>query len=284
MVTKPDSPKGRHLRLSSTPVRELAIRNNLNVSQPQKVNSAESVQFLKSLNPDLFVVVAYGQILSRQVLEIPRIFSINIHASLLPRYRGAAPLNWALINGETQTGITIMKMQEGLDTGPIIMQRSAGIDQDDNCRTLEEKLCRLGPPLLLEALRKIKGNKFSLIPQDESKGVSFAPKLKKEDGLIDWSKPASSISNLIRGCIGWPGTFTYFKGKHLKIFTARAVTFDTKKCHPGEIIDIKKDGLLIATGKDCILIEELQLEGKRRMKAEEFVAGHKICVGDKLTG
>lgn len=283
VVTKSDKPRGRHLILSSTPVKEAAVKNELLVYQPETVNADESIEFLKSLNPDLFVVVAYGEILSRKILEIPRIFSINVHASLLPKYRGAAPINWTLINNETSSGITIIKMIEGLDAGPVILQKSIPIDSDDNANTLEEKLCQHGRQLLLEALEKIKNNNFSLTAQNES-GVSFAPKLKKKTGVIDWTKSAFEIYNLLRGCAGWPNVFTYCQGKQLKIFKAMIIPFDSGLHRPGEVVSIDKEGILVATGKDSFLIQELQIEGRKIMKAPEFVMGHKVKLGEIFGG
>jgi methionyl-tRNA formyltransferase len=281
VATRPDKPKGRHLILSPTPVKELAVKNNLKLFQPEDVNANDSIDFLSSLKPDLFVVVAYGEILSHKILEIPRIFSVNVHASLLPKYRGAAPINWALINGEKLSGITIIKMIEELDAGPVVLQKIIPIDDDDNAYTLEEKLSRHGAHSLLEALEKIKNNNFSLIAQNDAE-VSFAPKLNKKAGFITWSQSATGIRNLIRGCMGWPDAFTYFKGKQLKIFKVSVVPFDANKYHPGEVVSAGKEGLLVATGKDCVLIEELQIEGRRRMSAEEFLTGHKIYSGDKM--
>jgi methionyl-tRNA formyltransferase len=281
VVTQPDRPKGRGLKLSQTPVKEFSLKNGLSVFQPESINTQEAVGFLKKLNPDLFVVVAYGEILPKSVLDIPKIFSINVHASLLPKYRGAAPINWAIINGETSTGITIIKMDAGLDTGAIILQESINIDENDDAFILEEKLAKLAEPLLPESLERIKNKNFSLIPQDESK-ISLAPKLKKENGLIDWSKSAEQIKNLIRGCIIWPTAFTHYQGKRLKIFKAKAIPYITKGREPGEIININKEGITVVTQAGSLLIEELQLEGKRKMRVEEFISGHKIYIGEKF--
>lgn len=282
VITQPDRPKGRGLKVSYTSVKDVAVKNNLKVYQPTSINTAEAMEFLERLSPDIFVVVAYGQILSRKILDIPKIFSINVHASLLPRYRGAAPINWALINGEAKTGITIIKMDEGLDTGEVILQTSIDIDEDDDALSLQEKLGREGRPLLIETLEKIAGNKFSLTPQDESKGVSLAPKLKREDGEINWSNSAGSIRNLIRGCIDWPNAFTYYRNKRLKIFKAEVSQSDLKSGLPGVVIGVSKEGILLATGNAGLLIEEVQIEGKRRMGSGEFIAGYKIRMGEVL--
>lgn len=282
VVTQPDRQKGRGLVKAATPIKILALNKRLNFYQPDNVNSTQSIELLKSLQADLFIVIAYGQILSADILRIPKIFSINLHASLLPKYRGAAPINWAIINGETETGITIIKMNEKMDAGEIILQKKLDIDSNDTSVSLEEKLAHRGVGVLLECLDKIENKNFQILSQDESK-VSFALKLKKKDSLIDWGKSAADIHNLIRGCLDWPGAFTYLKGKMLKIYKASTVPAVSALKHlPAEIIHIDKNGILVATGKDCLLIEELQLEGRRIMKAEEFIAGHKICTGEIL--
>ena len=283
VVTQPDKKRGRGLSLGVTAIKELAGKLNLKIYQPENINMPEAIKLLKVLCADLFIVIAYGQILSPEILTIPKIFSINLHASILPKYRGAAPINWAIIKGERTTGITVIKMTKEMDAGPIILQKEIEISNDDTSIILEDKLSHLAAQLLLATLSSIENKNYSLIPQDEN-NVSFAPKLKKEDGQIDWSKPAGNIYNLIRGCINWPGGFTYYNGKLLKIYKAKV-----SSCGPqfassnlGEIIDISKEGITIATGKDNLIIEELQIEGKRRMRVEEFIAGHKILPGEIL--
>jgi len=230
------------------------------------------------------VVVAFGQILSRFILEIPRIMAINLHASLLPKYRGAAPINWALIRGETQTGLSIIKMEEKLDAGPIILQRSLDIKDTEDAQTLADRLSKSGSDLLLEAIDLIQTNKYKLITQDERK-ATFAPKLKKEDGLIYWDKSAQDIFNLIRGCAIWPSAFTHYQGKILKIHKAKPYntpSFEVSRLEelPGEILRISKEGIVVATGRENLLIQELQIEGKKRITASDFVSGYRISVGD----
>lgn len=282
VVTQPDKKKGRHLHLGVTDVKAMALQAGLKVFQPEDINSASSVELLKSLNADLFVIVAYGQILSQEVLEIPKIFPLNIHASLLPKYRGAAPINWAIIRGEKALGVTIMQVIRKMDSGAIIMQKEIAIHENDDAVLLESKLRDLGAELLLKAIQAIKNKDYELTPQDE-KRVSFAPKLKKSDGLIDWSRPALEICNLIRGALPWPGAFTHYQGKLLKIYKAKIVTSLGVKPQFGRIADISREGIAVITGKDLLVIQELQAEGKRRMKAEEFIAGHKICPGEKFS-
>lgn len=283
VVTQPDRQKGRGLHWEPTLVKNAALESGLKIYQPEAVNTNETIKFLKDLNPDLFIVISYGQILSGQILNIPKIFAINTHASVLPKYRGAAPINWAVICGEKTTGITIIKMIERMDAGPIIMQKIIQIQEDDTIVTLEDKLSKVASDLLIAGLNSIENNSYNLVPQDESK-ASFAPKLKKEDGLINWQSQAGDIYNLIRGVLSWPGAFTYYQGKLLKIYKAKVSRLACLPVcpSPGEIVQVSKEGIVVATGLDNLIIEELQLEGKRRMKVEEFMAGHKISMGDIL--
>ncbi len=296
VVTQPDKQKGRGLLFGGTAIKTIALGSGLRVYQPNNVNTSEAIEFLKSMDCDLFVVIAYGQILSLKVLGIPKILPINIHASLLPEFRGAAPINWALIKGKKTTGITIIKMTLGMDAGPMILQEMTDITTSDTAITLEDKLSKLAAKLILDSLISIKQNDYSLILQNESK-ATFAPKLKKEDGRIDWSKSAWDIHNLIRGCIVWPGAFAYYNGKLLKIYKAsvcpppplagsrrmrRGAARGGIRPLPGEIINVSKQGIVVATANEDLLIEELQIEGKRRMEAKEFIIGHKISAGEIL--
>lgn len=283
VVTQPDRQKGRGLSLSPTAIKKVGQDAGLQIYQPHRLNTPQTLKLLKDLKPDLFVTAAYGQILSQEVLDIPRIFSLNIHASLLPKYRGAAPINWAIINGEKTTGVTIIKMSKDLDAGPIILQETYDIAGEDTAISLEENLSKVGARLLLDSLKAIENNNYNLIPQDEDK-ASFAPKLKKEDGRINWNGSAYSICNLIRGCLPWPGAFTYYNGKLLKIYKVKVCQLTGLPVSrlPGEIIAVSKEGIIVATGAQNLIIEELQLEGKRRMKVKEFIAGHKISPGDSL--
>ncbi|MDD5431422.1 MAG: methionyl-tRNA formyltransferase [Candidatus Omnitrophica bacterium] len=280
VVTQPDRKKGRGMHLEPTSVKALAIEHGLEVYQPDDINTNESGSFLNKFKPNLFVVVAYGQILSEEVLKIPSVFSINAHASLLPKYRGASPINRALINSEVKTGVTIIKLTKNMDAGPIIAQEEILIKNEDDSIILGEKLSKLSAELLIKAIIAIENNKYELLEQDENK-VSFAPKLKKDDGLINWSKSANQINDLIRGCLPWPGAFTHYNSKLLKIFRAEVGSIQNLDL-PGKIIEISKEGLRVSTSKDSLIIKELQIEGKRRMKVEEFIAGHKICVGEML--
>lgn len=284
VVTQPDRAKGRSLKIEPTAVKAVALEVGLKVYQPQKINSDAAVRLLKEINPDLFVVISYGQIISGQVLGIPRIFAVNIHASYLPKYRGASPINWAVIYGENTSGITIVKMTEALDAGPIILQEEMAIEDSDTALTLEEKLSKKAPELLMRSLKLIEDNAYSLSPQDESR-ISLAPKLKKDDGLIIWKKSAREIRNLIRGCLGWPGAFTHYKGKLLKIYKASVVQPSSLPAFQlqGKVLNVSKEGIEVVTGDGILRIEELQLEGKRIMRAGEFITGHKIC-SDEIFG
>ncbi len=281
VVTQPDKKRGRHLHLALTDVKVKAKQAGLEVFQPENINSLAAQEYLKRFLADLFVIVAYGQILSQAILDIPKLFALNLHASLLPKYRGAAPINWAIMRGEETTGLTIMRLTRKMDSGPILMQKKVAIDKGDDSITLEDKLRSLGAKFLLEALREIKNNTYKLTDQDEKKAV-FAPKLKKDDGYIDWARPAPEIYNLVRGSLPWPGAFTYYKGKLLKIYRARCLeSFKPQGAfRSAEVARVSKDEIIVLAGKGALAIEELQPEGARRLSAKEFISGHKIKTGD----
>lgn len=281
VVTQPDRKKGRGLHLEETCVKKVAGEEKLDIYQPLNINSPDSVKFLKNLNADLFAVISYGQILSEEVIGIPKIFTLNLHASLLPKYRGAAPINWAIINGEKNTGVTIMKVAKQMDAGPVLLQRTLEIKDNDTNLTLQNKLSEAGCGILLEALRLIELGKYKMTEQNP-KEATFAPKLKKEDGQINWKLTAKQVFDLVRGCVGWPGAFTHYKGKTLKVCKASACRLVGMPAgrFAGEILETKKNAIVAATGQGNICIEELQLEGKRKMTAEEFIAGHKIKPGE----
>ncbi len=284
VITQPDKSKGRGLTLAATPVKVFSLEHKLKIHQPANINNKEGIKFLKGLNADLLVVIAYGQILCEELLAVPRLMAINLHASLLPKYRGAAPINWALISGEKQTGISIIKIIKKMDAGPLIIQKPCSIEEEDTAVSLSDKLSRLGAGLLLDAVRTIANNDYNLTPQKEEQ-VTLAPKLKKQDGLIDWNKTALEISNLIRGCLDWPGAFSYYKSKLLKIHKAKPdfLLGQAASSAPGEIINAAKNGIIVATGRGNLIMEELQIEGKRVMSAEEFLSGHKVNAGEHLT-
>lgn len=282
VVTQPDKRKGRGLKLTGeTAVKEAALSAGIKVYQPEDINSPDALEFLKSQSADLFVVVAYGQILSQQVLDIPRYLSINAHASLLPKYRGASPISRAIICGETQTGISIIKMTPVLDAGPVMLQKVIPISAEDSNLTLEGRLRHLAAEVLVEAIGSIKSGSYKLTPQDKTR-ITVAPKLKKKDGLINWQQDAFTIHNLIRGSLGWPGAFTYSRGKSVKVFRAHPLPGYVHNRRPGEVLEAGKQGITVASGSGALVIEELQLEGKLRMSAANFISGCKIGPGEML--
>lgn len=276
VVTQPDRPGNRGVVVFS-PIKKYAIAHGIPFLQYEKIRS-EGVSDLKNLNADIFVTAAYGQILSREILDIPTYGIINIHASLLPKYRGSSPIQWALIKGERETGVTIMQTAEGLDTGDILLQKSIAISPSDTAGTLFDKLGILGAEALLEYLSALdKGNKIAPVKQDESKS-SYYPMLSKKDGEIDWSLSANEICNKVRGLTPWPGAFTRLGGKMLKIFGAQPCDLSGNKC--GEVIRSDKHSIIIACGQGSVSIGELQLEGKKRMSCADFVNGNKTAVGE----
>ena len=282
VVTQPDRKKGRHLLLNKTPVKRLAMKHNLFLLQPEKLNDPEFINSLKDLNADIFVVVAYGKILTKEILALPKVFSINIHGSILPKYRGAAPINWAIINGDKTTGVSIIKMNEYMDKGDIILQKTSGIDKNDTAITLSEKLAAIGAEALIEALKLIEDKNFVFTAQNEEK-VTYAPKLKKEDGVIDWKKDTRDISNQIKGLVPWPGSFTHYKGKIVKIFEAEALKTEIKGVIPGTIIDISREAICVAAGRDILRVKRLQPESGKEMTVAQFTAGHRIEKNSKFT-
>ncbi len=278
VVTHPDRKKGRHLLFSSSSVKSFAKERETEVFQPEILDEY-AIKYLEEKNPELFIVSAFGKILNKKILEIPKRFCINIHPSLLPKYRGAAPINWAIINGEKKTGVTIIKMNERMDAGDIILQEPLGIELSDTAITLEDKLSNLAAELLVKVLDLIENDDFLLTPQDESQ-ISFAPKLRKSDGLINWNQSAEDICNRVRGLILWPGAFTYWREKLLKIWISciEPDKFD----EPGKIIKISKEKIIVSCRKRSLGIKELQLESGKRLTVGQFIAGHKMMIGEKL--
>ena len=279
VVTQPDRQKGRRLKVSPPPTKVLAMTRDIPVYQPLDVSGKDSAAYLKKLNADLFVVVAFGRILKKEVLEIPKIYSVNIHSSLLPKYRGAAPTNRAIINGDKTSGVTIIKMNEKMDEGDIILKKEMAIDSDDTNITLSEKLATLGADALEEAIGLIESGPIKFIKQDDS-AVTLAPKLKKEDGLINWKESALNIHNKVRGLLPWPGAYTHFKGKVLKILRTEVLESGDDKGAGGEVVDIiKHKGIVVKTGEGRLLIKYVQIEAKRPFDTDAFLCGHKIGLG-----
>jgi methionyl-tRNA formyltransferase len=280
VVTQKDKKQGRHLLLKAPPVKVVAQRLNLTVLQPEDINSENFIRQIKSLEPDLFVVVSYGKILRDSLLSLPRLYSINLHASLLPKYRGAAPINWALLKGETETGVTVIKMNEKMDAGEIIAQAKVLISESDTAMSLGEKLENKGADLVIEVLRLIDSKKAQFIPQNDE-GATFAPLLKKEDGKISWNEPAVLINNKIRALQPWPGAWCLLNEKLVKLWKTKIIDVDSGKA-PGEITGINKEGIIVSLGKGSLLIEELQLSSGKRMMAQDFVLGHNLEKGVSL--
>lgn len=277
VVTKEDKPRGRGKEVTFTPVKEVALKHNLPVFQPHRIKDAEAIETLKKYEADVFVVVAYGQILSREILDMPKKICVNIHASLLPKYRGAAPIQWAVIDGEQYTGVTTMRMEDGIDTGDIIETITYELKSDETGGSLFDKLMELGGKLIVSTLEKIENGTATFTKQDDSNST-YAKMLNKKLGDIDFSMDAVSIERLIRGLNPWPSAYTSLNGKNLKIW--KAVTKeDEYEGQPGEIVYVSEDEMYIKTGKGVLGIIELQLEGKKRMYIQDFLHGNKIEKG-----
>lgn len=278
VVTQPDRPRNRG-RLQPTPVKSAAMELGLNVLTPEKVN--REVDALAALRPDLLVVVAYGQLLSEQVLGLAPLGAVNIHGSLLPAYRGAAPINAAIINGESESGVTIMYLDKGMDSGDMILSRRVAIDEDMTAGQLYDELSRLGTELLLEALPLIEAGTAPRVPQDHAR-ATFAPMLKKEDELIDWSLSARQVHDRIRGMDPFPGAYTLREGKRLKLWKSRLATLPKLDAAPGSVVAVAKEGVWVACGDQALLLTEVQPEGKSRMDAGAYARGYQIKKGVTL--
>lgn len=276
VVTQPDRAKGRGRRLAQPPVKELAMSRGIPVMQPAGIRTASFYEELSLLRPEAIVVVAYGKILPSAILKLPPLGCINVHASLLPSYRGAAPIQWAIIKGEEKTGVTTMLMDEGLDTGDVLLQEETWISDEDNAKTLSKRLSELGAYLLAKTLDGLR--KGSLKPRPQTGNPSFAPPLKKEDGRIDWSLPASRISGLIRGTYPWPGAFCYLNGD--RIVVVKVGVHDSEEVGPpGRIERIGPEDVLVSTGRGILSIIEVKPEGKNSMPAPSFMHGRRLNEG-----
>lgn len=280
VVTQPDKPKGRGKSLTYPPVKEVALEYQIPVYQPLKAKEEEFIETLRKLEPDIIIVVAYGQILPQTILDLPRYGCINVHASLLPKYRGAAPIQQVILDGEAETGVTAMYMEASLDTGDMLKKISIPIDTKETGGSLHDKLKALGGPLILEVLEELLNGTAVREKQDDGK-ASYVKILSKNQGHIHWEKKAEEIERLIRGLNPWPSAYTYLHGKILKIWEAELYN-DKADCRPGTIAGITKDGIIVGTGVGKLKLTVLQLEGKKRMSAEEFLRGYTIEVGTKL--
>jgi len=279
VYTQPDKPSGRGNKITFSPVKELALARGLAVFQPQRIKPPEALEQFQSHRADVAVVVAYGRILPATFLNAFSNGAINVHFSLLPKYRGAAPVNWAIVNGETETGVTTMKMDEGLDTGDILLQRSTAIGSDETAIALMERLSVVGAELLSETLREL--DSLKPVKQDTDL-ASLAPIMKKEDGLIDWKSSATEIADRVRGFQPFPTAYTYFQSKRLTLWQAGATESASDSFSLGEVVEAKGNELTISCGFGLLKIGELQLEGKKRMSTRDFLNGVKLKVGDRL--
>ena len=280
VVTQEDKPKGRGKEIQYTPVKEAAIRHGIEVYQPHRVKNEESVTKLRDYNADVFVVAAYGQILSKELLDMPKYGCVNIHASLLPKYRGAAPIQWSIIDGEDVTGVTTQMMAEGIDTGDILDVIEVEIDREETGGSLFDKLTVAGSEVILTTLKKLEDGTVTRTPQDHSKST-YAKMLDKKMGNIDFEKSAEEIERLIRGLNPWPSAYTVYNGKTIKIWKAEVSDKEYEGSY-GQIVDKTKKAIIIKTGKGALAITELQLEGKKRMTTEAFLCGAGFEIGEML--
>jgi len=295
VVTQPDKPKGRGKEMQMPPVKACALSHGIPVFQPMKIKAAESVETLRGYGADIFVVAAFGQILSEEILSMPRYGCVNIHASLLPKYRGAAPIQWAIINGEKTTGVTIMQMDRGLDTGDMLLKAEVAINETETGDSLHDKLAKEGARLIVEALSKIECGDMKPMKQNEEE-TCYAKMLQKSMGKIDWSRRAGELDCLIRGLISWPGAFTVYHGRNLKIWEEKAVSKDMfwgsdvdggtalqwENAEPGVVVKVEKDAFYVQTGEGVLKILAVQPEGKKRMPARDFLLGYPVKEGEKL--
>lgn len=280
VVTQPDRPRGRGGEIAVSPVKSAAIEAGVAVYQPEKIKSEAAYEFFQRIAPDVAVIIAYGQIVSQRLLDIPRLGWINLHASLLPKYRGAAPINWAIVNGETRTGVTTMQVSAGLDTGPILLTGETDIGPDEAAPELAARLAEIGAPLIVETLRKLDRGELALRRQDDSQ-ATFAPLLRKEDGRVDWSQAARAVHNRLRGLQPWPGAFTSFRGRTCHIW-GRPAQESKIAAAPGAIV-VSKEELAVACGEGTALrLELVQLEGRKRVTAREFASGARLQAGDRF--
>ncbi len=283
VVTQPDQPKGRDLKLQPSAVKELALAKSLPLLQPQRARDPQFIEQVRMLTPDIIVVAAFGQILPQALLDVPKFGCLNIHTSLLPKYRGAAPIQWAILNGDAETGVTIMKMDAGLDTGDILSEQRTAIGDEDTAQTLHDRLAQIGGELLVRTIpRYLTGE---IVPHSQPKeGATYARKITKEDGKLDWSQPARVLWNRVRGLTPWPGTYTFLQRSAAPVLLKiiRAEPFQMQADTPGEILSATRDGIAVACGEGALRIHEVQREGGKRLSAKHFLAGFPIQPGERL--
>lgn len=275
VVSQPDRPKGRGKKMAATPTKVVAEASNIPILQPTKIKTDEFTETLRSFNPDLIIVAAYGRILPPSILDLPPFGCINIHGSLLPRHRGAAPIQWAILAGDNEAGVTIMQMDVGMDTGAMLLPAAIPVNDDETAGGLFDKLSNLGGTALLQALDLLREDKLPPTEQDHSLATE-APPLKKEDGCIDWNKSAREIHCLIRGMDPWPTAYSFLEGKRFRFFSP-LVTESASSQNPGSIVQADKNGLLLATGEGTLLVREIQPEGKKRMSVEAYLCGQTLA-------
>ena len=282
-VTQPDKPKGRGKEMQYTPVKECALKHDIPVFQPIRVREAECIEELRKYNADIMVVVAFGQILPKEILEMCTYGCVNVHASLLPKYRGSAPIQWAIIDGEEVTGVTTMQMDEGLDTGDMLLKTEIPIELKETGGSLFDKLAQAGAKLCVETLEALQDGTVTPIPQGETT-TAYAKMLNKELGNIDWSKSAIEIERLIRGLTPWPSAYTNWNDKVMKIWDAEVSDIDVEmeEAKPGTIVKVEKDAFYVQTGEGLLKVCELQIPGKKRMDAGAFLRGYQVKVGEEL--
>ena len=278
VLTQPDKPRGRGQRLTVPPVKESAIGHNLPVFQPKRLSDPAVIEQIKRIHPEYIVVVAYGKIVPAEILRIPEKGCINVHASLLPEYRGASPVQWAIVEGRTYTGVTTMVMAETLDTGDILLQERLSIERDDTAGSLGIKLSEIGVRLLVRTLDGLDRGEIIPMPQDHAK-ATYAPLLRKEDGLIDWGAGSEEIFNRIRGFDPWPGAYTFYKGDRWGVWRGEVLETRDLSHSTGEIIRVQPEGIVVATGDGALKVTEIQAEGKRRMSVADYLRGHKVEKG-----
>jgi methionyl-tRNA formyltransferase len=282
VVTQPDKPRGRDMRLQPSAVKATAVRIGLPVLQPKRAREESFIAQVRELAPDLSVVVAYGQILPQSLLDVPKHGSLNVHTSLLPKHRGAAPIQWAILEGDSETGVTIMKMDAGLDTGPILAERKTVIASDETSQTLHDRLARIGAELLVETIpRWARGE---IVPRPQPEGATYARKIEKADGLINWEEPSEIILRKFRAFTPWPGAYTFLEvngaRRMIKILEAAA---DSLSGAAGAVLAASREGIVVGAGADSVRITALQPEGKKRMTTQEYLAGHPLSAGQVFT-
>lgn len=282
VVTQPDKPKGRGKTLLPTPVKEEAMKHDIPVYQPLKVRDPEFVEVLKNLAPDMIVVAAFGQIIPKEILDMPKYGCINIHASLLPKYRGAAPIQQAVIDGEKESGVTIMKMGTGLDTGDMISQAAVTLREDETGGSLFDRLAELGASLLIETVPSIENGTAVYTRQPEESPTPYAAMISKKMGLLDFKKSAEVLERLVRGMNPWPSAYTFLNNKTLKVWKAAVKVEGCGKAEPGTIIHVDKQGIHVACGENVLVLKEVQLEGKKRMETDAFLRGYQVTEGTML--